>query len=107
MNRSAYTPPALMGVLGNALAVAARALPGFAYTPVFASITSEYMLHNIITVRLSSEDEKMFARLIEHKAGQAAGFGLPPPIQSQLMRALIWDAYLDLTRDGHRQQRLV
>ena len=81
--------------------------PGVARTRVFGTNTSAYMLREIITVRLSAEDEKMFARLLEHKAGQAARFGLSAPSQSQLVSTLIREAYVNLTGDGHRQQRLV
>ena len=65
------------------------------------------MFRKTVAVPLSAEDKKMFARLLDHKASQTAGFSLPPPSQSQLMRALIRVAYLDLTQDRHRQQRLV
>ena len=92
-----------MGVLGNALAVAANAPPMIAYTRVFGSNSSDYMLRKIITVRSSAEDEKMFDRLLDHKAKQAASFGLSPPSQSQFLRALIREAYLEFIGDGHRQ----
>ena len=81
--------------------------PGIAYTRVFGSNTNDYMLRKVLTVRLSAEDEKMFARLLEHKAGQAAQFELSPPSQSQLVRTLIRKAYLDLAGDGYRQRRFV
>ena len=95
-----------MRVLGNTLAATANAPLGMACTCVFGSNTSDYMRRKIITVRLSAEDEKMFARLLKNKAGHATQFGLLPPSQSQLVRALIREAYFDLTGDGHRQQRL-
>lgn len=67
-----------MGVLGNVLAAAERVLPGMAYTSVFGANTADYMFRKIITLRLSAEDEKIFTRLLDHKAKQAAGFGAVP-----------------------------
>jgi len=40
----------------------------------------------------------MFPRLLEHTANQTAQFGLPPPSQSQHMRTLIREAYLNLSQ---------
>jgi len=93
--------------LGKYVPAGVMASTGVAYTLVFVSTTNDYMFRKTLTVRLSAEDEKMFARLLQHKASQTAQFGLPPPSQSQLMRALIRKAYLDLTQDGHRQRSLV
>ena len=49
----------------------------------------------------------MIARLLEHKANQTARQWIPPPSRSPFVRALIRVAYLGLTPDGLRQQRLV
>ena len=84
-----------------------RPPPGIAYTREFESNTNAYLLRKIITVRLSSEDKKMFVQLLEHKANQAARFGQSPPSQTLLMWAMIREAYFNLTQDRHRQQRLV